>query len=229
MRKQPCADEVRALRRERVSAAKLKRLGFVRQIYEAELRSGWGSYQGAIAAAYAGVVGRLVDCLCGRKALTDGDRDRLAAYIATRVRRRRWPPKLLRALTRGPTASDFSRLADVVEASGRRPGGMLDEPAHRAAQLAKVIMSLWPGRAGAEKAAAERAGDTVASGMAKIGIALPEKTLAHRSGTFRGIVGTYQRHTFVPEMTVALQRWADHVAHVVGGRPADVVTLGARR
>jgi len=32
-------------------------------------------------------------------------------------------------------------------------------------------------------------------------------------------------------MTVALQRWADHVAHLVGGKPADdkVVTLGARR
>jgi len=72
---------------------------------------------------------------------------------------------------------------------------------------------------------------TAASGMARIGIAVPtiEKTLAHRSGTFRGIVGTYQRHTFVPEMTVALQRWADHVAHVVGGKPAEVVSLGARR
>src|SRR5262249_43672656 len=72
---------------------------------------------------------------------------------------------------------------------------------------------------------------TAASGMARIGIAVPtiEKTLAHRSGTFRGIVGTYQRHTFVPEMTVALQKWADHIAHVVVGKPADVVTLGARR
>ena len=74
---------------------------------------------------------------------------------------------------------------------------------------------------------------TAASGMAKIGIAVPtiEKTLAHRSGTFRGIVGTYQRHTFVPEMTVALQRWADHVEGLVSGKPAEdkVVPITARR
>jgi integrase len=72
---------------------------------------------------------------------------------------------------------------------------------------------------------------TCASGMAKIGIAVPtiEKTLAHRSGTFRGVVGVYQRHTFVPEMSAALQRWADHVAHVVGGKPAEVVPIAARR
>jgi integrase len=72
---------------------------------------------------------------------------------------------------------------------------------------------------------------TCASGMAKIGIQVPtiEKTLAHRSGTFRGVVGTYQRHTFVPEMSAALQRWADHVAHVVGGRPASVVPFRAGR
>src|SRR5262249_9843300 len=39
---------------------------------------------------------------------------------------------------------------------------------------------------------------SVASGMAKIGVPVPtvEKILAHRSGTFRGIVGTYQRHSF---------------------------------
>jgi integrase len=87
----------------------------------------------------------------------------------------------------------------------------------------------------------ERMGDTpkwvihdirrsVASGMAKIGIAVPviEKILAHKSGTFRGIVGTYQRHSFLPEMAVALQRWADHVDQLVGGKPAEVVKLRRR-
>src|SRR5262249_38306152 len=51
---------------------------------------------------------------------------------------------------------------------------------------------------------------SVASGMARIGIAVPviEKILAHKSGTFRGIVGTYQRHSFLPEMAAAMQRWA---------------------
>jgi integrase len=69
---------------------------------------------------------------------------------------------------------------------------------------------------------------SVASGMARIGIAVPviEKILAHRSGTFRGIVGTYQRHSFLPEMAAAMQRWGDHIERLVSGRkPAKVVRL----
>jgi len=71
---------------------------------------------------------------------------------------------------------------------------------------------------------------SVASGMARIGVAVPviEKILAHKSGTFRGIVGTYQRHSFLPEMAAALQRWADHVERLVGGKSAKVVKLRRR-
>jgi integrase len=71
---------------------------------------------------------------------------------------------------------------------------------------------------------------TVASGMARIGVLVPviEKVLGHRGGTFRGIVGTYQRHSFLPEMTAALERWANHVEGVVSGKSADVVRLGQR-
>jgi integrase len=71
---------------------------------------------------------------------------------------------------------------------------------------------------------------SVASGMARLGIQLPviEKILAHRSGTFRGIVGTYQRHSFLPEMATAVQRWADHVDVLVSGKPAQVVKLRRR-
>jgi hypothetical protein len=70
--------------------------------------------------------------------------------------------------------------------------------------------------------------------MAKIGVPVPvvEKILAHRSGTFRGIVGTYQRHSFLPEMAAAMQRWADHVEDLVSGRKAargQVVDLRDRR
>jgi hypothetical protein len=65
----------------------------------------------------------------------------------------------------------------------------------------------------------------MASGMAGLGIRVEvvEKILAHRSGTFRGIVGVYQRHTFIPEMRDALQRWADHVDEIVHGKPAGKV------
>jgi len=71
---------------------------------------------------------------------------------------------------------------------------------------------------------------SVASGMAKIGIAVPvtEKILAHRSGTFRGIVGTYQRHSFLPEMAAAMQKWGDHVEQLIGGKAAKVVKLPRR-
>jgi integrase len=70
---------------------------------------------------------------------------------------------------------------------------------------------------------------SVATGMARIGIAIPviEKLLAHKSGTFKGVVGTYQRHAFLPEMTVAVQKWADHLDQLVGRKasPAKVVRL----
>ena len=68
---------------------------------------------------------------------------------------------------------------------------------------------------------------SVASGMARIGVAVPviEKILAHRGGTFRGVAGTYQRHSFLPEMTIAMQRWADRVDQIVGGKPGKVVKL----
>ena len=71
---------------------------------------------------------------------------------------------------------------------------------------------------------------SVASGLARLGVQLPviEKILAHRSGTFKGIVGVYQKHSFLPEMQIAMQRWADHVDQLVGGKPAKVVRLRRR-
>src|SRR5262249_8104420 len=63
---------------------------------------------------------------------------------------------------------------------------------------------------------------TVASGMAAIRIQLPviEKGLNHKSGTFRGVVGIYQRHQFATEKRDALQRWANHVEGIVTGKAA---------
>jgi integrase len=67
---------------------------------------------------------------------------------------------------------------------------------------------------------------TMASGMAALGIALPviERVLNHISGTFRGVLGVYQRHEYANEKRVALQRWADHVA---GELAQNVVPLRA--
>jgi integrase len=70
---------------------------------------------------------------------------------------------------------------------------------------------------------------TVASGMAALGIRLPviEKVLNHKSGTFRGIVGVYQRHEYAAEKRDALTRWADHIDALITGRGQNVVTLRA--
>jgi hypothetical protein len=54
---------------------------------------------------------------------------------------------------------------------------------------------------------------TVASGMARLGINLPviEKIMNHTSGSFAGIVGVYQRHTFAEEKRAALETWGQFV------------------
>ena len=69
---------------------------------------------------------------------------------------------------------------------------------------------------------------TLASGMARLGIQLPviEKVMNHTSGSFRGIVGVYQRHSFAEEKRAALAAWASHVESVVSGKtPANVIQL----
>ncbi len=72
---------------------------------------------------------------------------------------------------------------------------------------------------------------TVASNMARLGIQLPviEKVLNHQSGSFAGIVATYQRHSYADEKRHALQAWADSVERLVSGEVAgNVVRLGAK-
>lgn len=62
---------------------------------------------------------------------------------------------------------------------------------------------------------------SVASGMARIGISLPviEKILNHVSGSFGGIVGVYQRHSFDSEKRQALDAWGAHIEAIVKSAP----------
>ena len=72
---------------------------------------------------------------------------------------------------------------------------------------------------------------TAATGMARLGIGLPviEKVLNHTSGSFGGIVGVYQRHSFGDEKRRALDAWAAFVERLVTEEPgANVVQLAAR-
>jgi integrase len=69
---------------------------------------------------------------------------------------------------------------------------------------------------------------TTASGMERLGFRTEviERCLNHVSGTFRGIVGTYQTDPLEHEVRAALQAWADYVTErVVGDKPAKVITL----
>ena len=60
---------------------------------------------------------------------------------------------------------------------------------------------------------------TVATDMARLGVDLPviEKVLNHMSGSFAGIVGVYQRHSFADEKRQALEAWGVFVQGLVGG------------
>ena len=55
-----------------------------------------------------------------------------------------------------------------------------------------------------------------ASGLASLGIALPviERLLAHRSGSFAGIVGVYQHYDFLPEARRAIDMWENHLLKI---------------
>jgi integrase len=71
---------------------------------------------------------------------------------------------------------------------------------------------------------------SAATGMARIGvdIVVIEKVLNHSSGVLRGIVGVYQRHGYVDERRVALDRWGGHVERLATGETeANVVALKA--
>jgi integrase len=66
---------------------------------------------------------------------------------------------------------------------------------------------------------------TAVSGMARLSISLPviEKVVNHSSGSFAGIVGVYQRHSFADEKRTALEAWGAHVMALVEGRKPGVV------
>jgi integrase len=69
---------------------------------------------------------------------------------------------------------------------------------------------------------------TVATGLQKLGVNLQviEAVLGHVSGSRRGVVGIYQRHSFDAEKRAALEAWGAHIIGLVEGRaPGKVVPL----
>jgi hypothetical protein len=59
---------------------------------------------------------------------------------------------------------------------------------------------------------------TCVSGMARLGVAphVADKVLNHQSGTISGVAAVYQRHEFLAERKVALERWGAHLARLLG-------------
>jgi integrase len=68
---------------------------------------------------------------------------------------------------------------------------------------------------------------TTATGMAEIGIAphIVEAVLNHVSGAKAGVAGSYNRAAYGAEKRIALERWADHIAGLISGRGAKVISL----
>jgi integrase len=71
---------------------------------------------------------------------------------------------------------------------------------------------------------------TLASGLARLGINLPviEKILNHTSGSFAGVVGVYQRHSYADEKRAALDAWARFVEGLNEKPAANVVPMRGR-
>jgi hypothetical protein len=67
--------------------------------------------------------------------------------------------------------------------------------------------------------------------MAELGIPphIVEAVLNHISGARAGVAGVYNRAAYAAEKQAALARWAQHVTGLVGGTPANVTPLRARR
>jgi len=70
---------------------------------------------------------------------------------------------------------------------------------------------------------------TVSTGMHELGIEphYVESVLNHISGHKEGDAGRYNHATYKAQMAQALARWADHVASVISGKPAKVVSIRA--
>jgi integrase len=65
---------------------------------------------------------------------------------------------------------------------------------------------------------------TCVSGMARFGIPphIADKILNHNAGTISGVAAVYQRHEFLSESQEALERWGNHVAHIVAEASGEV-------
>ena len=72
---------------------------------------------------------------------------------------------------------------------------------------------------------------TTASGMQKLGVRTEviERALNHKSGSYAGVAGVYQRDPMTEEVRAALELWASHVTAAAEGKRANVVNIASAR
>ncbi len=72
---------------------------------------------------------------------------------------------------------------------------------------------------------------SVVSGMAALGVNLPviERCVNHISGSFAGIVGVYQKHSFAAEKREAFERWNAHIERIVTGDSKEKIVNFPKR
>jgi integrase len=72
---------------------------------------------------------------------------------------------------------------------------------------------------------------SVTTGLAGLSVNLPviEKILNHTSGSFAGVVGIYQRHSFADEMRAAMDLWSRRIEALVSGETGKVVEFSSAR
>ena len=58
---------------------------------------------------------------------------------------------------------------------------------------------------------------TLSSNMARLGVPIhvTEKILNHQSGSFRGVAGIYNRHSYLPEIKEALERYDEWLEELI--------------
>jgi integrase len=68
---------------------------------------------------------------------------------------------------------------------------------------------------------------TFSTNLNKIGLPphVVEACLNHISGAQANVAGVYNRHTYLPEKTAALERWANHVIALVEGRSGKIISM----
>ena len=61
-----------------------------------------------------------------------------------------------------------------------------------------------------------------ASGLQRLGVAphIVELALNHRSGTFSGVAGIYQRHRYAKEVREAFELWSQHIEALLARKVA---------